>query len=102
MSEYKNRILASAARLRPTLGSDQWLNANKAKLSLALPLQWKRPSDTLLSFGFAMKLAGVEWSEEYDLLIAMQWLTKIGIAESIESAGGSVWMIRRATASTTH
>jgi hypothetical protein len=102
MSDNRGKILASAARLKPTLGSDEWLNANKAKLSLALPLQWKRPTEALLSFGFAIKLAGVEWEQEHDLLIAMQWLAKIGIAESIESGGGSVLMIRRATANTTH
>jgi hypothetical protein len=58
----------------------------------------------LLSFGFALKLTGVEWSDQLDLLIAMQWLTRIGIAESVEipKNGKPIWMIRRATASTTY
>jgi hypothetical protein len=54
-----------------------------------------------LGFGFALKLAGVQWTEEYDLLIAMQWLAEIGIAQAIK-ANGSIVVIRRATTATTH
>jgi hypothetical protein len=101
MSDNRGKILASAARLRSTLGSSEWLKTNRAKVSLALPVDWKRINDCLLGFGFALKLAGVQWTEEYDLLIAMQWLAEIGIAQAIK-ANGSIVVIRRATTATTH
>ena len=60
-------------------------------------MQWKPAKDYLLSFGFTLKLIGVNWREDHDLIIALQWLTRIEMAESIGSANGSTWMIRRAT-----
>jgi len=73
------------------------------KISLAFPLGWAsvRDESFLLRFGFAMKMAGVEWSQESDLILAIQWLTKVGIAESVappsQHSHGQFWMIRRAT-----
>jgi hypothetical protein len=103
MSDARSVILGSASRLRPTLGSKEWLRQNHKSISFAVPQNWTMAKDPnfLLSFGFAMKMAGVKWSEQADLIIAMQWLTRIGIIESIRAPdsklGSNILMVRRAS-----
>jgi hypothetical protein len=107
MSDGRTAILESANRLRPTLGSEDWLRQNRAKLSLALPSSWTVANNEsfLLRFGFALKIAGVEWTKQTDLSIALQWLDRIGIAESLAQPGSHMidrpWLIRRSTKTTT-
>lgn len=108
MSDPRTAIIESAKRLRPTLGSTEWLQINRRGMSFALPLSWVSAKDDsfLLRFGFALKIAGVKWTEKVDLIIALQWLDRIGIAESLGRPGGSTidqpWLIRRSSANTTH
>jgi hypothetical protein len=76
-------------------------------MSLALPMSWVSAKDDsfLLRFGFALKIAGVGWTEQADLIIALQWLDRIGIAESLAQPGSRMidrpWLIRRSTKDTT-
>jgi hypothetical protein len=107
MSNPRAAIIESAKRLRPTLGSKNWIQQNRSKVSLALPASWvaAKNESFLLRFGFALKIAGVQWTEQADLFIALQWLDRIGIAESFTQAGGHTigqpWLIRRSTKETT-
>jgi hypothetical protein len=107
MSDPRAAIIESAKRLRPTLGSPEWIQQNRTKMSLALPSSWIAAKDEsfLLRFGFALKIAGVQWTEQADLLIALQWLNRIGIAESLAQPGSHMidrpWLIRRSTKTTT-
>ena len=107
MSDPRTAIIESAKRLKPTLGSAEWLRINRRSMSLALPMSWVSAKDDsfLLRFGFALKIAGVGWTEQADLIIALQWLDRIGIAESLAQPGSRMidrpWLIRRSTKDTT-
>lgn len=84
------------------MGSTQWMQKNRAKMSLALPLSWASVNDNsfILQFGFALKIAGVEWRDYADLIVVLLWLIKIGIAESFGLGNGSndlPLMVRRAS-----
>lgn len=75
----------AADRLRPTLGNPAWLQRNSVRLRGLLPLVWTRAStpEFIVSFGVGLKLLGVNWLDNDDLLVAAHWLCHIGLGERL-------------------
>lgn len=96
--DLSTKIKESAARIGPTIGNPQWLKQNHKTLTEALPQNWTSVanSDFQLRFGFAIKLAGVEWREPFDIALVMYWLCHIGFLESRKdphAAPGSIYSL---------
>lgn len=75
--------------IRDTVGNVSWLKANFNSVVQAIPEQWSSVPDLVLPFGFAIKCLGVEWRELSQVIVALYWLTHIGIAESRVDPHGS-------------
>lgn len=84
MLDSRQAIIQSAIRIKPTLGNPKWLFAHRNLIRNALPESWTPVTCSSLraKFGFFLTVAGVEWRETADLILAMNWLVKVGIAEA--------------------
>lgn len=84
MLDSRQAIIQSAIRIKPTLGNPKWLFAHRNLIHDALPESWTPAtcSSLQVKFGFFLKVTGVEWRETADLILAMNWLVKVGIAEA--------------------
>lgn len=80
-----NGAPAIANRLRPTLGNRAWLQRNSGKLNGLMPFKWTIASDPefIVRFGIGLKLLGVDWLDNNDLLVAAHWLCHIGLGERL-------------------
>lgn len=75
-------FIPTADRLRSTLGNPQWLAANRAAITSILPTDWKPAIDYVLPIGYRLKLLGVEWSTESELIKIMDYLQRIHLIDT--------------------
>ena len=68
--------------LRSTIGNPQWFRSNYYEVVKAVPQNWTSVHNLILPFGFAIKVLGVDWREEAQVILALMWLNQLGISES--------------------
>ena len=68
--------------LKLTIGSKEWMKLNASQIFFAIPAEWKPISECILPIGFALKAAGVQWTELNQVVLACHWFVRISLAES--------------------
>lgn len=65
--------------LMNTLGNEDWLRANEAKVKAMLPETWTHIHNLNgLQLGFRMKLLGIDWRSEDEFGKCMVYLERVG------------------------
>lgn len=68
--------------LNDTLGNMQWVKENEGKIKNIFPETWTHAANiNNVQLMFQMKLIGIPWSTEAELLKILTFLTKIGIVQ---------------------
>lgn len=68
--------------LNDTLGNMQWVRENEEKIKNIFPETWTHAANiNNIQLMFQMKLIGIPWSTEAELLKILTFLTKIGIVQ---------------------
>lgn len=64
------------------LTDEAWLRIHEADLKKPLPINWVKPNSTLLlRMGWNLKLLGIEWRSDEELIKLMVYLEQIGIIQ---------------------
>lgn len=66
-----------AGSVRDTLENIEWVRKNEVELKKLFPKDWTKASDlNILQIGFGLKLCGVEWRTDQELLNALAAIEK--------------------------
>ncbi len=68
--------------LEKTIGNDEWLKVHETELKALFPADWSHACRvSMLKIGWELKLLGVEWRSEIELINIFVYFGKIGIVE---------------------
>ncbi len=66
--------------LKSTLGNESWLRENESKIRDLLPGVWTHAHNiNMLKIGFGLKLIGIDWRSQIELVNIMVMLEKLGM-----------------------
>jgi hypothetical protein len=68
--------------LKASLGSPEWMRENLSKLKAIFPETWTHSENvSMLKWGYQLKVVGVDWRSEQELVNVMVYLTKVGVVQ---------------------
>lgn len=84
--------------LHLTLGNDAWMRANFQALRAILQPHWVRQDrDEIFRLGFQLKLLGVEWHSNDELVKTLTFLRRVRVMESdMRGWPPEIWVRRHA------
>ncbi len=86
MANFPTSILSLAGSLKgnlaSTIGNIQWVKTNIQGLKDLMPPTWAHIENiSILKIVFGLKILGVDWRSESDLVNIMVWMNKVGIIQ---------------------
>lgn len=74
--------MSQQIRLADTLGNEQWLRENEAKVKALFPDTWTHMENLNgMQIGFQFKLLGIDWRNEQEFGRCMVYLEKLGFLQ---------------------